>query len=119
MHAEPNPYSPFADADPKLRHIFPVPIFFPEPRPGVLQPTGCDRMAVVSPVPVEVPADLPDGLCPLCVAVMRGEEPTLVERLVEECRECGTLTSHDGLCALCRQEMHEQWWPTRPASEVS
>ncbi|MER5213672.1 hypothetical protein ABT063_24650 [Streptomyces sp. NPDC002838] len=109
----PNPVSPYADADPQYRHIFPSPIFFPAPNPGVLALTACEGMAVVPEalIQTEPGAALPDGLCPACVTVMQGGEPP--KRPTSECGECGTATWHGALCALCRQEKHEAWWPTR------
>lgn len=111
---EPNPHSPYANADSTSRHIFPSPIFFPDAKPGVLALTACEAMAVV---PVEPLRDamaegvLPDGLCPECVAVMQGGRPP--QRPSSRCGECGSATWHGELCALCRQEKHEAWWPTR------
>ncbi|GAQ52104.1 hypothetical protein [Streptomyces acidiscabies] len=35
------------------------------------------------------------------------------KRPSSECGECGSATWHGELCALCRQEKHEAWWPTR------
>lgn len=109
----PNPHSPYADADPHTRHIFPSPIFFPEPKPGVLALTACEGMAVVPEelVQTEPGAPLPDGLCTACVTVMRGGEPP--QRPSSTCRECDSATYHGELCALCRQEKHDEWWPTR------
>lgn len=111
---EPNPFSPYADAAPDVRHLFQSPIFFPDPVPGALALTGCERMAVVpEPLPdTAAVTELPEGLCPACLSVMHGNDwpdwgsPT-------ECDSCGTATQHGLMCALCRQEMHEQWWPTR------
>lgn len=117
----PNPYSPYADADPQYRHIFPSPIFFPDPIPGGLALAGCERMAVVPTEPLQDAQAgdgiLPDGLCPACLAAMRGEELPEDARRVASCRDCGCSTDHDGLCAVCRQEAHEAWWPTRPVAE--
>lgn len=106
---EPNPPSPFADADPQYRHIFPSPVFFPPPRPGVLALAGCDRMAVVPSESLRDAAagELPDGLCPGCLAAMRGEELPADARPVTDCRECGSRTDHDGLCVMCRMDGHE------------
>lgn len=112
----PNPVSPFADADPRYRHLLAQLVFVPgTPRPGVLHPTGCDRLAVVPADLVEVtdPRQLPDGLCPVCVAAMRGGAPLGDTRPLAACRECGGSTRHEGLCALCRQELHDAWWPER------
>lgn len=108
---EPNPPSPFADADSQYRHIFPSPVFFPDPKPGVLALAGCDRLAVVPSEPLRDTADgeLPDGLCPACLAAMRGEELPADVRPVADCRECGNRTDHDGLCVMCRMDGHETW----------
>ncbi|MEV7389589.1 hypothetical protein [Streptomyces sp. NPDC091215] len=109
----PNPTSPYATANPQFRHLFAVPVFFPAPTPGALLPTACEAMAVVGDEVTETQpgAELPDGLCPLCVAVMNGGQAPA--RQASECGECGTGTWHGALCALCRQEKHEAWWPTR------
>ncbi|WP_460071119.1 hypothetical protein [Streptomyces sp. YKOK-I1] len=109
----PNPHSPYADATPDVRHIFPSPIFFPQAAPGVLALTACEGMAVVPEQMTETgpDAELPEGLCPDCVTVMRGGEPPA--RSSSECGQCGSATYHGALCALCRQEGHEDWWPTR------
>lgn len=115
----PNPYSPYADADPNVRHIFPTISFFGMPDPGTLTPTGCERLAVVPEETLRAADEgdeLPDGLCPACLAAMRGEELPEDARPVAQCRECEAWTDHDGLCAVCRQEKHEQWWPTREVS---
>lgn len=110
----PNPYSPYADANPGTRHLIPAPTFFPDPTPGALIPAACGGMAVVPEEPLQlVPySDLPDGLCPACAAEMRGEH-TEPAAPVAECRECGSDTRHVDLCALCRQEKHDEWWATR------
>lgn len=113
----PNPHSPYADADPNYRHIFAAFTFFGDPHPGGLVPTACERLAVVPEEPLRDAnagdGTLPDGLCPACLAAMRGEELPEDIRPVTDCRECESRTEHDGLCALCRQEKHEAWWPTR------
>ena len=113
---EPNPYSPYADANPNLRHAFPVPDFFPALKAGALLPAGCGGMAVVPTEPLQVvpAADLPEGLCPACVEELRGNHtpPSIPPA---ECRECGTDTRHADLCALCRQEKHDKWWAVRNA----
>jgi hypothetical protein len=114
----PNPYSPYADADPKTRHIFASPIFFGLPDPGVLAPTACEAMAVVPEEQLTTTgpdAELPEGLCQICVNVMQGGEAPA--RPVSNCRECECFTDHDGLCAVCRQEKHEEWWPTRAGEQ--
>ncbi|MFF9894933.1 hypothetical protein [Streptomyces longispororuber] len=116
---DPNPHSPHADADPQYRHLFPTPVFFPSPPPGALALAGCMALAVVPEGPlVEADPDgeLPEGLCPACVTAMRGGEPPA--RPVSTCRACQSPTRHDGLCALCRQEAHAKWWPTRDAQSA-
>ena len=114
---DPNPHSPYANATPDVRHIFANPIFFPAPNPGGLALTACEGMAVVPTdlVQTEPNAELPDGLCPDCVTVMQGGNPP--KRTSSECGECGSATWHGVLCALCRQEKHEAWWPTRESEE--
>jgi hypothetical protein len=109
----PNPHSPYASADPNWRHILPTPIFFPRPTPGVLAAAACGLMAVVPDDLIETRpgAPLPAGVCPDCAAVMQGGAPP--ERPSSLCGECGSATWHGDLCALCRQDKHEQWWPTR------
>lgn len=109
----PNPHSPYADADPTTRHIFHSPVFFPQAKPGVLALTACEGLAVVpEQLIVTLPdAVLPEGLCPACVTVVRGGEPP--KRPSSQCGDCGTSTWHGALCALCRQDKHEAWWPTR------
>ncbi|NUS78504.1 MAG: hypothetical protein HOV70_20220 [Streptomyces sp.] len=116
---EPNPHSPYADAAPDVRHIFPNPIFFPTPHPGVLALTACEGMAVVPDTLIETEpgAPLPDGLCSDCVTVMQGGRPP--KRPSATCGQCGSATYHGELCALCRQEGHEDWWPTRDTAPAA
>jgi hypothetical protein len=111
----PNPHSPYADADPQWRHIFPTITLFGHPKPGGLATAGCERLAVVPEEPLRDTADgeLPDGLCPACLAAMRGEELPFDARRIGPCGECGCSTDHDGLCSMCRQDKHDEWWPTR------
>ncbi|MGW5408987.1 hypothetical protein [Streptomyces spiralis] len=118
MIALPNPYSPYADADPLHRHLVTVllPSVFGEPKPGTLTVTCCERLVVVPDEPLTV-ADEPDqvlpaGLCPLCVAVMRDEQPA-PRYPSGPCHRCEVATSHNGLCAQCRQEQHADWWDAR------
>lgn len=114
----PNPSSPFATAAPNVRHIFPTLMFFGDPKPGALALAGCDQLAVVPAEPLQdaaTGATLPDGLCPACVAAMNGDEAAGPEQLVAECEECGISTRHNGMCALCRQEAHDEWWAQQQA----
>ena len=114
----PNPYSPYADADPDLRHSI-ASLFGSLPDAGVLCLTACERLAVAPPeglkrdVLDEIAAGtLPEGMCPTCIAVVTGKG-SAERRNPAVCEECGGDSSHRGLCALCRQELHKQWWPTR------
>lgn len=108
----PNPFSPYATADPAFRHLFPTPVFFPEPLPGALTFTACSTLAVVPAEPLQEfggeTEELPDGLCPGCVAAMHGHAPAPTAAATT-CRGCDALTSHNGLCALCRQADHHVW----------
>lgn len=110
----PNPYSPFADADPGKRHVFAMPAFLIQvpPQPGELLVTGCSRLAVVpDEVQEKTPsAEIPDGVCDLCVAALRSDTILEDARPLSACGDCGGPTRHDGLCALCRRRKHEQWW---------
>ncbi|MFE6284385.1 hypothetical protein [Streptomyces sp. NPDC057877] len=111
----PNTFSPYADADPLYRHLITVflPSLFGEPKPGTLTVTSCERLAVVPAEPLTVAdepdQELPTGLCPLCLAVMSGEQPA-PRYPSGPCRRCEVITSHNGLCAQCRQEQHADWW---------
>jgi hypothetical protein len=108
----PNPPSPFADADPEFRHLIPaLPSIFGLPQPGVLATTGCGYLAVVPDEPMRNANHvlLPAGLCPTCLAVMRGEKAPADSRPVIDCRTCGSATRHDTACALCRMEFHSRW----------
>lgn len=107
----PNPPSPFADADAAFRHLIPAITMHGVPDPGVLAVTACERLAVV---PDEQMRDaetgvLPDGLCPACLAAMHGKTSAADNRPIADCRTCDGRTQHDGVCALCRQEMHADW----------
>lgn len=118
---EPNRYSPFADADPKYRHILPSPVFFPAAAPGVLAPTACEYLAVVPDGLSEIPTGentLPDGLCPTCVGVMRRTWKP-VRGPVVQCQVCESDTRHECLCSLCRMSQHDEWWPTRNTAVIS
>lgn len=119
---EPNPYSPFATADPNYRHIIPSPIFFPAAKPGVLVLTGCNELAVVPEELSDVNDSngiLQDGLCPACVSAMNsGEEPAYTGSETS-CGVCQSPTHRDGLCVLCRQSQHDEWWPTRNGAIIS
>uniref|UniRef100_UPI003F495B1E hypothetical protein n=1 Tax=Streptosporangium sp. CA-235898 TaxID=3240073 RepID=UPI003F495B1E len=121
---EPNAHSPHATADPASRHLLPSLSVFGRPIPGKLAPTGCERLAVV---PEGTLGDLtvallsgdlaalPAGLCPVCITVATGRG--VAERMApQRCQECGGQSSQGELCALCRQELHDDWWPTRETS---
>jgi hypothetical protein len=112
----PNPYSPYADADPTYRHAVPS-LFGTLPTPGGLTVVACGRMAVVPTEPLQDAErpDLPEGFCPACITVMNGGRELPTER--GTCKECGHGSSHGDLCALCRQELHDTWWPTRDGGE--
>lgn len=114
----PNPFSPYANADPEWRHLIPS-LFGLVPEPGVLCLTACDLMAVAPEEPLKDATDgliggdnLPDGLCPSCVAMAQSGQSPVPPR-PQECRECGDLGSQGEWCALCRQDLHDEWWPTR------
>lgn len=117
---EPNPYSPYANADPKYRHLLPS-LFGIGPKPGVLALTACERMAVAPGEPLQDATDaiaggdvanLPAGLCTPCVMVATGRF-TADRVQPARCEECGGDSSQGDLCALCRQELHDAWWATR------
>ncbi|WP_433542054.1 DUF4326 domain-containing protein (plasmid) [Streptosporangium sandarakinum] len=121
MPLTPNPYSPYATAAADARHVF-FGFLGADPLPNVLGVTACDALAVVPAEPLTLtdPANPSVGLCPECVAAMSGR--TLRVRRprgeVTDCRFCEAATSHGGVCALCRQELHDEWWPIRPASDT-
>lgn len=108
----PNPYSPYADADPLYRHTF-LSVAGPlgTPKPGGLVPTDCERLAVVPAAPLQIAEDLqqlPEGLCPTCISVAHGDLP--LSYPAGKCQRCESLTHHNRLCAVCRQEQHANWW---------
>lgn len=117
----PNPYSPYANADPTVRHLVPS-LFGCDPRPGGLVTAACGPMVVVREGPLGDATDalaegrlddLPDGLCRSCVLAATSwggiERPTVTQ----QCAECGGQSSQGEWCALCRQDLHDEWWPTR------
>ena len=120
----PNPSSPYANADPDTRHL--IDGFFGASKPGGLIPTACERLAVVPEEPLTAAGSAgpswPEGMCPDCIkaydAQMAGRE-YVDDRPVTDCRECESQTRHDRLCAICRQEKHEEWWPTRTVTGSS
>jgi hypothetical protein len=112
----PNPHSPYATADPDLRHLIPS-LFGILPNPGGLTLTACERMAVVpdgtlgdatDALAESRAADLPPGLCPICVGAVTGESVP-GKQGPDTCRECGSGSSQGEWCALCRQELHDEW----------
>lgn len=119
----PNPHSPYADADPEYRHLIPHFLGL-RPDPGVLAVAACERMAVVPDEPLTDVTTfimagntqaLPPGVCPACIEVAAGK--TRPERQSPAtCRECGGGSSHGELCALCRQDLHDEWRATQSAS---
>uniref|UniRef100_A0AAU2A1R1 Uncharacterized protein n=1 Tax=Streptomyces sp. NBC_00093 TaxID=2975649 RepID=A0AAU2A1R1_9ACTN len=112
----PSPYSPYATADPDVRHLIPLPPEYGPPTPGTLLPAGCHELAAVSDDPTEIdPAteQLPSGLCALCVASMRGLAVPDDTRPLTNCRTCGGETRYNSLCALCRAEAHQLWQAVR------
>jgi len=112
----PSPYSPYATADPDVRHLIPLPEEYGPPAPGRLLPAGCHELAVVSDDSAEIdPATrpLPRGLCAPCVASMRGLAVPDDTRPLTNCRTCGGETRYNHLCALCRAEAHQLWQTVR------
>lgn len=116
----PNPYSPYADANPNARHLI-ASFLGSLPEVGVLTLAGCGRMAVVPAEPLTDVTDLllagrtgelPPGLCADCVGVAAGDGEPLPP-VPGTCRDCDSPSSHGDLCALCRHELHSKWWPTR------
>lgn len=116
---DPNPYSPFATADPDLRHLIVVPLPGSRPEPGRLVLTGCDRMAVVPDDVVRIADDLPspDGACPVCFLAMatlaRGLYPSCASLPPATCGTCGSISSQGAMCAICRATAHEEWHARR------
>jgi hypothetical protein len=112
----PNPYSPYATADLRLRHLFPS--FFGPPTPGTLVWTGCDRLAVVPDAPpteIFPGHSLPEGFCPACVEAMNSEGDDQRPLPSGQCADCGSGTVFDSLCGFCRMELHEEWASARLA----
>lgn len=115
----PNPHSPYADADPRYRHLLPS-LFGIAPEAGVLCLAACGGMTVTPETLGDATealsdgrlSDLPEGLCPTCVAVASGQQDE-ARPDSQNCTSCDGTSSHGDLCALCRQELHDAWWPTR------
>lgn len=112
--ATPNPHSPYATAEPSVRHLLPG--LSGPPTSGNLAPTGCNRLAVVPGEPLRAAPDdntFPPGMCDTCLAAWYAShlgEELPDDRPATDCRECESRTRHDGLCAMCRQDAHETWW---------
>lgn len=108
--AKPNPYSPFACAEPTVRHAFPVYPFFGGPEAGVLAMTLCERTAIVPGDTQEYPvgAEMPAGTCPGCAAVLREQEPPEDTRTPEQCKTCES-RGPNGMCLMCRMDAHDRW----------
>ena len=119
----PNPYSPWADAMPGQRHIFAVPEHIAAasitPLPGTLHHTSCGFLAVVPTDVLEIDAhrEVPVNTCPGCFEAMRAGVPRALRCEPMPCTDCGATTLHTGLCALCRQERHDEWWTNLHANE--
>ncbi|MEE4598262.1 hypothetical protein V2J94_41575 [Streptomyces sp. DSM 41524] len=124
---EPNPHSPYADADPDARHLLPSPIFFPDPQPGALALAACLRLAVVPAETLRAVHTIPDGvfpegMCDACINAFHAEmagRDVVDDRPCQTCSACGSSTRHDGLCALCRQEAHARWWAEQAAASTT
>ncbi|GCD94056.1 hypothetical protein [Embleya hyalina] len=105
----PNPPSPYATADPEYRHMV-YEFLGISPADGCLTPTLCDELAVVPDEPLRYSDEtrvLPDGMCPRCAAVARGNGIGPDTRPRTECTQCGHTTPYGQLCALCRQDAHD------------
>jgi hypothetical protein len=116
----PNSYSPYADADPNYRHLIPS-LFGIDPIPGKLTVAACGGMVVVrdgafddatETLDAGRTEDLPPGMCPICIAVASGQQHEPPGQR-GTCSRCDGGSSHGDMCALCRQELHDAWWPTR------
>jgi hypothetical protein len=109
----PNPYSPYATATLADRHLLPS-FFGAYPLPGKLAIAACEGMTVA---PGEQPRELDlgnpqPGLCRVCVDAVTGvKDPARQGPHV--CQECGETGSQGRWCALCRQELHDEWWARR------
>lgn len=121
----PNPFSPYATADPTLRHGWRL-----WQRPfevGRLVGMACSGLEVVPEPDPELVAELdaalrahgrtPPGFCRVCINVITGRihvSPYLWPD-AGPCRNCGNDggTGELALCSWCRQPMHWAWWPTR------
>lgn len=118
----PNPYSPFATADPSLRHIIPVlRLLNAAPIAGGLSTTGCGQLAVVPADVIEVRPGhpFPAIACRACIAAMNADriDNPAAERL--PCSNCESLTPYPGLCILCRQERHDAWWTEQAHADAA
>ncbi|MFJ8743442.1 hypothetical protein ACIRL2_29205 [Embleya sp. NPDC127516] len=112
-----HPTSPYATADPALRHVIPSP-FGQTPRPGLLALTACGNLAVVpATAPVHLDSDHadPDDLCPRCAAAVQDADAHPDIRPHTLCEMCEAPTRHGNLCAPCRQDAHDACTTGRPA----
>jgi hypothetical protein len=116
---QPNPHSPYATADPTLRHLFPLfwwdALIEGPPIPGTLRLTGCGELSVVAEMVIEIlPGEsLPTGVCPACAAARLRDRPDTPIGPVQDCSTCWRRTNRGGQCASCRRKAHDAWWPTR------
>ena len=119
----PNPYSPYATADPERRHALPVPALLAAsgatPAPGTLALTSCGQLAVVPAdvILVEPGATFPPIACPPCLEALAADRIDEPPREIELCPECDRPTPY-GLCILCRQERHDAWWTEQAHAEA-
>lgn len=105
----PNPYSPYADADPAYLHTFPG----ETPPPRNLTLTNCQFLAVVPEGPplVITPDDpRPDGVCPECLPAAASTAGDDWPGNLHQCRECHHWSRHRVMCGACRQNLHVAWW---------
>jgi hypothetical protein len=110
----PNPYSPYATADPALRHLIPIPRLLADlgvrPDTGALATTSCGQLAVVpdDAIMVDPGHPFPPIACPACIAAMKADRIDETPRDIEPCPECARPTPY-GLCIVCRQDQHNEW----------
>jgi hypothetical protein len=116
----PNPYSPYATAQPGVRHIFTSsPFLLGERVPWVLGTTACRNLAVVLDEPV-LPFDKassPPGICPTCLAAVRGQMVISAGEELTRCDLCRAKTRQGQWCSPCRESLHRAWWAEQRKEE--